>query len=161
MSQATVRPLSSAGPAWLVQRRLEAGVLQTRRPKQPLTVKPVSEGRRPHLFHFDVSATLPEPLRGLARLARNLWWSWDREATALFEELSPRSWDSCGHNPVSFLQRVYPEDVAARSADPCPSVARRGRRSSNRPRTRSRRSSKGRAAAPCPRRCPSQVCCAR
>jgi phosphorylase/glycogen(starch) synthase len=100
-----------------VQKRLEAGVLQTRKPKQPLSVKPAPEGRRPHLFHFDVSATLPEPLRGLLRLARNLWWSWDHEATALFEELSPRSWEACGHNPVSFLQRVYPEDVAARAAD--------------------------------------------
>ena len=100
-----------------VQSRLEAGVLQTRKPKQPLSVKPAPEGKRPHLFHFDVSATLPEALRGLLRLARNLWWSWDHEATALFEELSPRSWEASGHSPVTFLQRVYPEDVAARAAD--------------------------------------------
>lgn len=100
-----------------VQKRLEAGVLQTRRPKQPLTVKPTPEGKHPHLFHFDVSATLPESLRGLLRLSRNLWWSWDPEASALFEELSPRSWEACGHNPVTFLQRVYPEDVTARAAD--------------------------------------------
>jgi glucan phosphorylase len=100
-----------------VQKRLEAGVLQTRRPKLPPHVKPAPEGKRPHLFHFDVSATLPEPLRGLARLSRNLWWSWDGEATALFEELSPRSWDASGHNPVSFLQRVYPEDLSAKAAD--------------------------------------------
>jgi glycogen phosphorylase/synthase len=100
-----------------VQKRLEAGVLQTRKPKQPLTVKPAPEGRRPHLFHFDVSATLPAPLRGLLRLSRNLWWSWDHEATALFQEFSPRSWETSGHNPVSFLQRVYPEDVTARAAD--------------------------------------------
>ncbi|NOT32497.1 MAG: DUF3417 domain-containing protein, partial [Planctomycetes bacterium] len=109
-----------------VQKRLEAGVLQTRRPKLPLTVKPAPEGKRPHLFHFDVSATLPESLRGLLRLARNLWWSWDHEATALFEELSPLSWEACAHNPVTFLQRVYPEDVAARAAD-AGYVARLGR----------------------------------
>jgi phosphorylase/glycogen(starch) synthase len=100
-----------------VQKRLEAGVLQTRKPKQPLSVKPAPEGRRPHLFHFDVSATLPAELRGLLRLSRNLWWSWDHEAAALFEELSPRSWETSGHNPVTFLQRVYPEDVAGRAAD--------------------------------------------
>jgi phosphorylase/glycogen(starch) synthase len=109
-----------------VQKRLEAGVLQTRKPKLPLTVKPAPEGRRPHLFTFDVSATLPESLRGLLRLSRNLWWSWDHEASALFEELSPRSWEACGHNPVTFLQRVYPEDVAARAAD-TDYVARLGR----------------------------------
>ncbi len=101
-----------------VQRRLEAGVLQTRRPKQLLAVQPAPEGRRPHLFAFDVSATLPEPLRGLAELARNFWWSWDPEACSLFEELSPRSWQTSGHNPVSFLQRVYPEDLQTRAADP-------------------------------------------
>ncbi|HEX6884059.1 MAG TPA: alpha-glucan family phosphorylase [Planctomycetota bacterium] len=100
-----------------VQKRLEAGVLQTRRPKQPLTVQPAPEGKRPHLFHFDVAATLPEALRGLLRLSRNLWWSWDHEASALFRELSPRSWETSGHNPVTFLQRVYPEDLAARAAD--------------------------------------------
>jgi len=100
-----------------VQKRVEAGVLQTRKPKQALTVKPAPEGKRPHLFHFDVSATLPEPLRGLAKLARNLWWSWDHEASALFEELSPRSWEASGHNPITFLQRAYPEDLAARAAD--------------------------------------------
>jgi phosphorylase/glycogen(starch) synthase len=100
-----------------VQKRLEAGVLQTRKPKRPLTVKPAPEGRRPHLLPFDVSATLPAELRGLLRLSRNLWWSWDHEASALFEELSLRSWEGCGHNPVSFLQRVYPEDLAARAAD--------------------------------------------
>jgi phosphorylase/glycogen(starch) synthase len=100
-----------------VQKRLEAGVLQTRKPKQPLTVKPAPEGKRPHLFTFDVAATLPESLRGLLRLSRNLWWSWDPEATALFEELAPRQWEACGHNPVTFLQRVYPEDLGARAAD--------------------------------------------
>jgi phosphorylase/glycogen(starch) synthase len=100
-----------------VQRRLEAGVLQTRRPKQPLPVKPAPEGRRPHLLTFDVSATLPPALRGLSELARNYWWSWDPEARALFEELSPRSWEASGHNPASFLQRVYPEDLETRARE--------------------------------------------
>jgi phosphorylase/glycogen(starch) synthase len=101
-----------------VQKRLETGVLQVRKPKQSLAVSPAPEGKRPRLFHFEVSATLPRALQGLGRLARNLWWSWDSEATALFRELSPRSWDTSGHNPIPFLQRIYPEDLEARAADP-------------------------------------------
>jgi len=79
-------------------------VLQTRKPKQPLTVKPAPEGKKPHLFHFDVAATLPEALRGLLRLSRNLWWSWDVEATALFEELS--------HKGNTIIVVTHEENVA-------------------------------------------------
>ncbi len=101
-----------------VQGRAERGVQQTRRPKQTLVVQPAPEAKRPHLFHFDVSATLPAPLAGLAVLARNAWWSWDPEASALFAELAPQRWEASGHNPVSFLQRVYPEDLEEKAGDP-------------------------------------------
>ena len=101
-----------------VQGRLESGVQQTRRPKQTLAVQPAPEGRRPHLFAFDVSSTLPEPLEGLGRLSRNLCWSWDPDGPTLFEEISPRAWQASGHNPVSFLQRAYPEDLQAKADDP-------------------------------------------
>ena len=100
-----------------VQGRMEKGVLQTRRPKLALKLQPVPEGPRPRLMTFDVSATLPESLRALHRLARNFWWCWDPEAAGIFEELSPMAWEACGYNPVRLLQTVYPEDLKARAAD--------------------------------------------
>ena len=156
--RATTRPSRTALEC--VQKRLEAGVLQTRKPKQPLSVKPAPEGKRPHLFHFDVSATLPAELRGLLRLSRNLWWSWDHEASALYEELSPRSWETCGHNPVAFLSSACiprtsprrPADKAyvdaarahARALRRVPALRPSSRRSGARP--RSRRKAAARAA---------------
>lgn len=57
-------------------------------------------------------------LDALRRLSRNLWWSWDAEATRLFAELSPDAWEECGHNPVVVLRRVPASDLDARTAEP-------------------------------------------
>src|SRR5206468_2974971 len=49
-------------------------------------------------------AELPETLAGLGRLAGNLWWSWDVEATALFETLAPEAWERGRHDPGRMLR---------------------------------------------------------
>jgi phosphorylase/glycogen(starch) synthase len=87
------------------------------RAKVALPVAPVPQGQRPRLTSFEVAATMPEPLRGLERLARNLWWSWDPEAGALFRELYPAKWESSHHNAVRFLREIYPEDLRSRAGD--------------------------------------------
>jgi len=45
----------------------------------------------------------------LDELARNLWWSWDGEATALWASVDPFRWEAYGHNPVALLADVEPE----------------------------------------------------
>ncbi|MCB9911152.1 MAG: alpha-glucan family phosphorylase, partial [Planctomycetes bacterium] len=72
----------------------------------------------PRLRRLDVAARLPEPLAGLQRLSRNLWWSWDCDAPALFEEISPRLWEECGQNPITYLRRAYPQDLERVCQDP-------------------------------------------
>ncbi len=86
---------------------------------------PVSEeapetrpSNQPRLMRFDASASLPQPLAGLARLARNLWWSWDAEAARLFPDISPRLWQAVGQNPVTFLRQAWPADLDRVAADP-------------------------------------------
>src|SRR3979490_1896263 len=39
-------------------------------------------------------------------LARNLWWSWDHDATALFRELDPVRWRQLNHNPIALLAEM-------------------------------------------------------
>jgi starch phosphorylase len=39
-------------------------------------------------------------------LARNLWWSWDAEATSLFRELDPVRWRELDHNPIALLSEI-------------------------------------------------------
>ena len=54
----------------------------------------------------------------LARLARNLWWTWSADAVALFESLDPVEWRSAGHNPLVLLRRLAPERRDAIERDP-------------------------------------------
>jgi glycogen phosphorylase/synthase len=101
----------------VAHRRLDGGRPRSRRAKKPLTILPTPEGQHPRLIRFDVSATLPPELAGLERLSRNCWWGWDPVGRELFKELSPISWEISGHNPVRFLQRVFPEDLVAKARD--------------------------------------------
>lgn len=74
-----------------------------------------------HLRQFVVHNELPEPLLGLGRLARNLWWHWHPTATALFETLDPELWAQTGHNPMALLEQVSQDRLAglANSPDYC------------------------------------------
>ncbi|MBN1938630.1 MAG: alpha-glucan family phosphorylase [Candidatus Aminicenantes bacterium] len=55
---------------------------------------------------------------GLNRLARNLWWTWNQEAQAVFEELSPHSWRYFQHNPVEVMLEVSAAELRVRLKDP-------------------------------------------
>src|SRR6267143_906668 len=61
---------------------------------------------------------LPERIQGLAAVAANLSWSWNRNARALFRALDPALWRRTQHNPIELLRRVAPERLAACAADP-------------------------------------------
>ncbi len=52
------------------------------------------------------SFNLPKRIEGLARLAHNLWWSWNPDAQRLFRQIAPLLWDAINHNPIAFLHRV-------------------------------------------------------
>ena len=36
-------------------------------------------------------------------LARNLWWSWDQDASGLFRDIDPVRWRQLDHNPIALL----------------------------------------------------------
>lgn len=42
----------------------------------------------------------------LEALARNLWWSWDTDATALWAELGGPEWTAGDHDPMRVLERL-------------------------------------------------------
>ena len=39
-------------------------------------------------------------------LARNLWWSWDSESTALFRDIDAARWRQLNHNPIKLLTEI-------------------------------------------------------
>jgi starch phosphorylase len=66
----------------------------------------------------DKIRALPEPLEGLATLALNLSWSWNREARALFKSLDEDLWHQTRHNPVRFLNEVEERSLERAAASP-------------------------------------------
>ena len=53
----------------------------------------------------------------LGKMARNIWWAWNDEATEMFRELDPELWQVVGQNPVALLERLSYEKLEALSAD--------------------------------------------
>ena len=49
---------------------------------------------------------LPDPLRPLAHLAFNVWWSWQPDGEALWRALDAVAWESCDRNPVRLLREL-------------------------------------------------------
>lgn len=60
---------------------------------------------------------LSELSKGLHRLARNLWWTWDQEAQEVFHDLSPRGWQNLYHNAVAILHEVSDYELRVRLQD--------------------------------------------
>lgn len=97
-----------------VQARSKAGVVQFRLPKRSLPSP--GSGTEPRMSAFEASATLPQSLRGLERLARNFWWVWNAGARDLFEDLGP-GFKECDENPVAFLASIGLETLEQKAND--------------------------------------------
>lgn len=53
-----------------------------------------------------VKPNIPEKFSGLQDLSKNLWWSWDYEATELFQKIDVDLWEKLDHNPISLLEEL-------------------------------------------------------
>ncbi|HEY6400281.1 MAG TPA: alpha-glucan family phosphorylase, partial [Blastocatellia bacterium] len=60
----------------------------------------------------------PARIRRLTELACNLWWSWQPNASWLFQYLDKTLWELTHHNPVKFLQQISPAKLEAAASDP-------------------------------------------
>ncbi|MFF0205307.1 alpha-glucan family phosphorylase [Streptomyces sp. NPDC005017] len=66
---------------------------------------------------FTVRPVLPEPLRPLSDLARNLRWSWHAETRELFQSVDPERWAASDGDPVRLLGGVPPRRLAELAQD--------------------------------------------
>ncbi len=55
---------------------------------------------------FTVRPVLPDRLAAVGDLAQNLRWSWHPQTQDIFATIAPRTWESCGHDPVRLLGAV-------------------------------------------------------
>ena len=53
-----------------------------------------------------VSRHLPDSLKDLETLSKNLWWCWNESAMKLFETVDPQAWEASGKNPIAMLDKV-------------------------------------------------------
>jgi starch phosphorylase len=58
------------------------------------------------LHRYQVLPYVPAPLEPLLKLGKNLWWSWNPEARALFARIDPVVYERVGHNPLALLAKV-------------------------------------------------------
>ena len=65
-----------------------------------------------------LGAKLPMPLKRLADLAYNYWWSWSSDRIAIFQNINPEEWQRCGHNPVALLEAVSYDRLTQVAEDP-------------------------------------------
>src|SRR5205085_12349274 len=83
----------------------------SRPPCPALACRPMTQTRHS-------APALPERIGGLAAVAANLSWSWNRNARALFRMLDAALWRRTQHNPIELLRRVDPARLSACAADP-------------------------------------------
>ncbi len=77
----------------------------------------VSNVNTPNWKDVNVKSHIPTELENLSELARNIWWSWNNEATELFRDLDPVLWKEVGHNPVLLLERMSYAKLEALAKD--------------------------------------------
>jgi starch phosphorylase len=57
----------------------------------------------PNVRSFTVLPALPDPLKDLETIARNMFWTWNPNFVELFKRIDSHLWAACGHNPVKML----------------------------------------------------------
>lgn len=77
----------------------------------------VSNVNTPNWKEITVKSRVPEKLRKLEEISRNIWWTWNYEATQLFRDLDPVLWKETGQNPVALLERLSFEKMEALAED--------------------------------------------
>ena len=72
---------------------------------------------RPSWQRVMVEKSLPENLRPLEELSRNLWWSWTLGARDLFEAIDKELWIEVNRNPIALLDKLPMERLAELAED--------------------------------------------
>lgn len=65
-----------------------------------------------------VERSIPDELRRLEVLTKNLWWSWNDPARRLFESIDPELWNEVERNPIALLDKISLTDLKKLAADP-------------------------------------------
>jgi len=77
----------------------------TKEPKKIVTL-PKIHVSKPKYRTTSVIPNVPEELKNLEKLAKNIWWEWNHQAIELFEMIDPELWAVSERNPSRFLKEI-------------------------------------------------------
>jgi phosphorylase/glycogen(starch) synthase len=56
-----------------------------------------------------IKPSIPQALESLQKLSRNLWWTWNYEASELFEMIDNQLWVKLKYNPIALIEALSME----------------------------------------------------
>lgn len=75
----------------------------------PSTYLPLAESNQPIWKSAMTAFKVPDALKELELLGKNLWWTWHPEAENLFSSIDRELWETAGHNPLALLNALHYE----------------------------------------------------
>ena len=70
---------------------------------------PAMDTMRPKWKKLTIEVNLPDKLKGLHAIARNIWWTWNPDAEELFERIDPKLWQQSDKNPLTLMDKLSME----------------------------------------------------
>lgn len=53
-----------------------------------------------------IKPNLPNKINFLEELSKNIWWTWNKDAEAIFKYIDENLWEEMGHNPVALIEKL-------------------------------------------------------
>ena len=101
---------------WKVPRE-RIGILRKRTYRKVPETEQALVDIHPYWRRVLVQQNIPEKLKPLEELSRNLWWSWTQDAIDLFASIDPELWKEVMENPVELLERLSLETLKKLETD--------------------------------------------
>lgn len=73
--------------------------------------------KKPNWNKAFVAPNLPDILLPLNTLAKNIWWTWNNDAAALFKSIDPDLWMKASYNPLILIESLDSEKIKSLSSD--------------------------------------------
>jgi len=77
-----------------------------KKPPARLIEIPALESDQPTWKKISVKIGIPDDFRELPELTKNLWWTWNHEASGLFRVMDPDLWEKCDKNPSIMVEQL-------------------------------------------------------
>ncbi len=75
------------------------------------------DSKQPKWKKIFIKPNLPENINFLEVLAKNIWWTWQKDAIGLFEYVDTKLWETTKHNPVLLLEKLNMRQLQKLSKD--------------------------------------------